>query len=112
MGKTKLTREELTRYKVPLYTLAAPVRGWSVGPGGRLGSELVIPAGAQAAHITRESCHALLARYGDDRSVCDVIFPDSRYATVFYRLSDAATALPENVQPVAWCSKTQTFEPV
>ncbi|UAW08088.1 hypothetical protein Mx4_p89 [Myxococcus phage Mx4] len=71
---------------------------------------LTIPSGAQMALVTRESCRVLLARYGDDRSVADVIFPDGRHESVFYRLSDAAKALPESVQPVAWCAETQTYE--
>ncbi|WNZ59854.1 hypothetical protein QEG98_28030 [Myxococcus sp. MxC21-1] len=111
MSQPTLTREKLAKHKVPLYTLSAPVRGWDVGPGGSVGPELTIPAGAQVAHITRETCHLLLARYGDDQSVADVIFPDGRHESVFYRLSDAASALPENVQPVAWCPETQTYEP-
>ncbi|QQR47786.1 hypothetical protein JKA73_17785 [Myxococcus xanthus] len=111
MSRPGLTREQLARHKVPVYTLTAPVAGWDVGPGGMEGPEVTIPAGAQMVLVTREMCHWLLARYRDDQGVADVIFPDGRHESVFYRLSDAATALPESVQRVAWCAKTQTYEP-
>ncbi|SDD65915.1 hypothetical protein [Myxococcus virescens] len=111
MSAPGLTREQLAKHKVPIYTLAAPVAGWEVGPGGMVGPEVTIPVGAQMVSVTRETCHLLLARSGDDQSVADVIFPDGRHASVFYRLSDAANALPEHVERVAWCAKTQTYEP-
>lgn len=112
MSRPGLTREQLARHKVPVYTLTAPVAGWAVGPGGMEGPEVTIPAGVQMVLVTREMCRLLLARFGEDRSVADVIFPDGRHESVFYRLSDAASALPESVQRVAWCSETQTYEPV
>ncbi|QDE83354.1 hypothetical protein [Myxococcus xanthus] len=111
MSEPGLTREQLAKHKVPAYTLAAPVAGWEVGPGGSVGPEVMIPVGAQMVRVTRESCRVLLALYRDDQSVADVIFPDGRHASVFYRLSDAANALPAHVERVAWCSKTQAYEP-
>jgi len=79
-----LTREELTRHKVPTYTLSAPVTGWEVRPGGGEGLEIIIPAGAQMVSVTRSMCAKLLALYGDDRGVADVFSPTggtSRFST-------------------------------
>ena len=50
---------------------------------------------------------ALASRIGV-KSVASV---DGRYAAVFYRLTDAANALPEDVSRVMWCPETQTYEP-
>lgn len=105
-----MTREELVKHKIPIHTLSAPVRGWVVDARGNVGEDVTIPAGARMVSITREACRMLLATYGDDRGVADVIFPDGRHESVFFRLTDASRSLPEDVPDVEWRSESQTYE--
>lgn len=105
-----LTRDELAKHKVPIYTLTAPVRGWHVDRRGNAADAFTIPAGAKMVNVTRETCHGLLSTYAEDRSVADVLFPDGRHSAVFFSLKDAAKALPEHVPEVTWCAESQTYE--
>jgi hypothetical protein len=105
-----LTREELVRHKVPVYTLAAPVRGWLTDGRGNVAEEFTIPTGSQLVNVTRAFCHAWLSRHGD-RCIADVLFRDGRHGCVFFSAADAAKALPEDVPEMMWCTESQTYEP-
>lgn len=106
-----LTREELVKHKVPVYTLSAPVRGWLVDAKGNVAQEFTIPAGAQMVNVTRAFCHAWLSRHSD-QGLADVLFPDGRHGSVFYSVNDAVKALPEVVPEVMWRPESQTYEVV
>jgi hypothetical protein len=104
-----LTREELVTHKVPVYALSSPVRAWVVNSRGEVAEEFTLPPGSQIVNVTRAFCHVWLARHSD-QALADVIFPDGRHYSVFYRVTDALKALPEQVQEVQWCTESQIYE--
>ena len=108
---TTYTHEEIAHHNVPTFPLSHPVRGWKVDDKGFPGAEVTIPAGARAVNLYAEICRALLARYGNDRSVGDFILPDGSLVGLFFKLSDAARALPQECPAWEWDVPSQMYRP-
>ncbi len=103
------THEDIARHTPFLGELTKPVRGWKITAEGNVGAEIVIPVGAKLICKDRMGCLQLLAMYGQDRSVTELVMPNGQIVEMFYRLTDAAEAIPDEPKENRWCTPCQAY---
>ena len=103
------THAEIKRHTPFLAELSKPVRGWRVDARGNVGEDVILPAGAKLIAHDRMGCLSLLAIYGDDRGVSDVVMPDDMIDHFFFRLTDASEAIPDEPKGFNWCAPCQRY---
>ncbi len=103
------TAELIAAHTPFLGTLRRSVRGWRVDDNGNVGEDVTIPKGAALICQDRDGCTKLLAIYGRDRSVADVVMPNGSIDHFFFRLTDGEKALPREPRGFRWCTPCQAY---
>lgn len=103
------THAEIKRATPFLAEAFKPIRGWRVDKDGNPAEEIVIPIGAKLISHDKMGCLKLLAMYGTDRSVSDVVLLDGKIEHFFFRLTDASESIPAEPEGFQWCTPCQRY---